>query len=145
MEVIFLLIVLSITLGAVFSTMAWAARSYTFGKQDKQSREVFFSWVQTFESMWPTQAYRANPASWSSEARRQIEEVGKTLGTWDAARSRALIGAYSVTVTPTAPSVGKINLTITIQAGNKTMVELTRSYNIYSHDTVSDDVLVQGA
>ena len=144
-EVIFLLIVLSITLGAVFSTMAWAARSYAFGKQDKQSREVLFSWVQTFESMWPTAAYRANPGSWSSEARGQIQEVGRMMGTWDGASNGARIGGYLVTATPSAPSTGKMDLTITISTGNKTWVEIRRSYNVYSCDTVSDDVLVRGS
>ena len=151
-EVMILLVVLAVTLGAVFSTMAWASKSYAFGRQDKKSREVLFCWVQTFESLWPTKPQPGESlAEWknkwkdwgflNTEAQKQIKLAGEKLGVWDSGKNRAIVEGCIVTVTPVSSANGKMDLRVTISSGNKTLVELTRSYNVYSSDTVSDDVM----
>ena len=143
-ECLVLIIVLGVTLGAVFTTMAWAQKSYTFSKQDKESREILFNWAQTFESLWPTETFMADHSTWDAQARLSIENVGRRLGTWDSTRERARIGGYYVTATPVMPSGGSMGLNIVIRASGKDLVKLMRRYNVYSTDTVSDDVLVGG-
>jgi len=150
-EVMILIIVLMVTLGAVFSTMAWANKTYTFGRQDKESRELLFRWVQIFESMWPPtpaddplwqQPSTIPAATLTSTAQGRIQRVGNTLGDNSATTNTATIGAYTVTAIPVASGAGTVDITITIRSHGKTLVrDLVRNYNIYTTDTVSDDVI----
>ncbi|MDR1623003.1 MAG: hypothetical protein LBS00_11565 [Synergistaceae bacterium] len=132
-ECMILMIVVGITFGAIFSTMAWATKSYVFSKQDKESRELFFSWIQTFESLWPG-AY--------DDVDDAIEAASTMLGgTWSGGKTR--IGSFVLTAVNSGLSGGSLGLKITIQAGgsNKNLVELTRFYNAFSNETVSDDTV----
>ena len=143
-EVIILLIVLGVTLGAVFTTMAWGSKSYIFNKQDKESRELLFSWAQTFESLWPTDETNSNDASsLTSTANEQAQETTRRLG-GNVTGTRMRIKGYDIAARPTATNNGKIDLLITISTDQKAVVNLTRSYNIYTTETVSDDVLTNG-
>ena len=170
-ESLILIIVLLVTMGAIFATMVESQRSYAFHKQDRESREVLFAWVQAFESIWPPddpaipaqdredpeypswewfdewQAYwRAN---WRTLLGRQVEKAGGELGEWDPVGNVARINGFVVRVEPaTDLNVlnGRIDLSIDIRAGAggrnaPSPVNILRSFNIYSSDTVSDDVL----
>jgi hypothetical protein len=132
-ECLILMIVVGITFGAIFSTMAWATKSYVFSKQDKDSRELFFSWIQTFESLWP-------------DAYSDVDEAIKTAsvmlgGTW--ANNKARIGGFTLTAVETDLSGGNLELHVTIQAedSKKALVDLRRNYNAFSNETVSDDAV----
>ena len=144
-ECIILMIVLVVTLGAIFTTMAWAQKSYVFSKQDKDSRELLFNWVQTFESLWPPEVPDGtdlkDPVFLTNSANEIIDEVFAILGGNPANR---VIKGFTVNTTPTLDiPTGKIDLRIVVRAGSpgKTLVEVTRHYNLYTTDTVSDDVL----
>jgi hypothetical protein len=133
-ECVILVVVVGLTFGAIFSTMAWAAKSYAFSKQDKDSRELFFSWIQTFESLFPG-AY--------GDADDAIEAASTMLGgTWSGGKAR--IGSFVLTAVNSGLSGGRLELLITIQAGesNKNLVVLKRSYNAFSNETVSDDAVL---
>jgi hypothetical protein len=132
-ECLILMIVVGITFGAIFSTMAWATKSYVFSKQDKDSRELLFSWIQTFESLWP-------------DAYSDVDEAIKTAsvmlgGTW--ANNKAQIGGFTLTAAEVGLSGGNLELHVTIQAedSKKALVDLRRNYNAFSNETVSDDAV----
>ena len=137
-ESLILILVVGITFGAIFTTMAWATRSYTFGKQDKESRELLFSWIQTFESLWPD--IYDDDVNGVNDA---IEATSSLLGgTWIGG-GEARIGAFTLTAVNFGLSGGSLDLRVTIQAGDskKTLVDLRRSYNSSSNETVSDDAV----
>jgi hypothetical protein len=76
-----------------------------------------------------------------SRANEIIDEVFAILGGNPANR---VIKGFTVNTTPTLDiPTGKIDLRIVVRAGSpgKTLVEVTRHYNLYTTDTVSDDVL----
>jgi hypothetical protein len=132
-ECLILMIVVGVTFGAIFSTMGWATKSYAFGKQDKESRELLFSWVQTFESLWPN-AY--------SDENYAIEAVSKMLGgTWTGSEAR--IGGFILTVVNRGFVDGRLELDIAIRTGDskKNLVNVRRNYNSFSNETVSDDAV----
>jgi hypothetical protein len=133
-ECLILMVVVGVTFGAIFSVMAAATRSYAFSKQDKDSRELFFSWVQTFESLWPDVYDDPDDA---------IEAAAPMFGgTWVDGKAR--IGGFILKADNLGLSDGKLVLRITIQAGDsgKTLVDLKNSYNSFSNETVSDDAVL---
>jgi hypothetical protein len=136
-EALLLIVVVGITFGAIFSTMAWAAKNYAFSKQDKGSRELLFSWVQTFESLWPG-AY----ADAADAAEKASEMLG---GTW--ANGTARIGSFTLTAQDQGVTDGALKLEVAIRLGEsgKEMLKLTRFYNAFSNETVSDDALEGGS
>jgi len=139
-ECIILMVVLGLTIGAIFTTMAWAQKSYAFGKQDKESRELFFSWVQSFESLW-----RPNHEDSDPKIEDAVEAVAiKMNGTYYGGVSR--IGVYTVTATDRTPASEvrkRLVLEITIRTAGRRdpWVRLNRSFNWFSNETVSDDVV----
>ena len=141
-ECVILTVVLLVSIGAIFATMAAAQRSYTFHKLDRDSRELLFNWVQTFESLWPPDGMAWTSAAASAQANVIIQEVGNLLGTY--ANGVARVGVFTVAAAPGALSNGSISLNVTIREGDRgrTLVNLTRSYNIYTTETVSDDIFV---
>ena len=145
-ECIILIIVTLVTLGAIFATMGLAHKNYAAGKLDRDSREVLFSWIQTFESLWPTPAIMNNPANVHNESLLQaeansiIQQTGSMLGTY--ASGVTTIGSFTVEAEPGALSNGSMVLHIEISGGGKKIVDLFRRYNVYTTETVSDDILV---
>lgn len=152
-EAMILILVLALTMGAMFATMAWASRTHAFGRQGTESRQVLFAWLQTFESVWPPNnlwpPFDPNdpvpapppPGTIIQRADEQIVIVGNMLGTWDAPSGRALIGSYTVQAVPAAQAGdGLMTLAITVRAGNRELVTLNRSFNIFSSDAVMDVV-----
>jgi len=147
-----LIIVLAVTMGAMFATMAWASRTQTFGRQDTESRQILFTWFKTFESVWPPAIMwppfdpndpippMPTNAFLEGHADDQIELVGGMLGVWDGSNNRAQIGAYTVTALPTADGgSGLLTVNITIMAGNRTVVgPIDKNFNIFSSVTVLD-------
>jgi hypothetical protein len=141
-EVIILMIVVVVAMGAVFVTMTWANRTYTFSRQDLGSRQLLFSWVEGFESLW-----RNASMDVGATAKQVTEMLG---GSWDLSLSQGHIGFLTITAAEVLPrdvSSGKMKLHITILAdrvsnsynNKREFVELDRSYNLFSNETVSDD------
>ena len=121
-ECLILIVVVGITFGAIFSTMAAATRSYAFSKQDKESRELLFSWIQTFEALWP--GTYSVPEDKVDDA---IERASNMLGgTWSG--GKAYIRGYTLTAANAGLSGGRLTLHVTIQTGDssKALVDLTR-------------------
>jgi len=150
-EAMILILVLAITMGAMFATMAWASRTYSFGRQDSESRQVLFRWVQTFESLWQpasvwppfdpnTPNARPSNADLNNEANTRIAEAGGILGVWDGTNNRAQIGSYSVEAIPAADTAsGMMNVTITVSAGNRILVgPLVNRFNTFASEFVED-------
>jgi hypothetical protein len=136
-ECLILIVVVGITFGAIFTTMAAATRSYAFSKQDKESRELLFSWIQTFEALWP--GTYSVPKDKVDDA---IEKTSNMLGgTWSGGKTH--IRGYILTVADAEVDDGKLTLHVTIQGGDsrKALVDLTRIYNAFSNETVSDDAV----
>ncbi|MDR2529013.1 MAG: hypothetical protein LBD04_08360 [Synergistaceae bacterium] len=133
-ECLILLVVLGITLSAIFSSMAWISRLYAFGRQGREGRELLFSFAQAFESIWhPTfMATGATPT--------EVEEVTRMMnGTWDASKKQAKIGGFILKAVSRGSNNGGMTLRIAISVEGKNIVELDRTYNIYSNETTSDD------
>jgi hypothetical protein len=134
MECLILMIVVGLTFGAMFTTMAWATRSYASGKQDQESRELLFSWIQTFESLWPN--------AYGGDVDGAIRAASNMLGgTWSNGEAR--IGGFTLTAVDAGLSGGNLELRVTIRASDskKTLVDLRRNYNAFSNETVSDDAV----
>jgi hypothetical protein len=127
------MVVIGVTFGAIFSSMGWATKSYAFGKQDKESRELFFSWIQAFESLWP---------GTYSDVGEAVEAVSNILGgTWTNGKMR--IKGFTLTAVNSGLSGGNLEMHVTIQVSDskKTLVDLKRNYNAFSNETVSDDTV----
>lgn len=148
-ECIILMIIVGVAFGAIFTTAAWAQRSYTSSKQGKASRELLFSWVQKFESLWSPSPGDI-PAKLYEDAMIASESVAEMMNGSSPTGSGIGIGAYRETringFTVRATNRGLrderlLVLEINISTGNKTWVNLQRGYNRYSNETVSDDVV----
>jgi len=135
-ESLILIIVVVMSLGAVFTTVNWSIRSYSAGRQDLESRKVLFTWYQTFEAMWQPQDRGA--ASLAAMAQTQIEAVGNTLGTWH--NGVAIIRGYTVEAVPTVQeNTGALNVTVTISSGGRVLVDsAVRTFNIFFGESVAD-------
>ena len=141
-ESLILMIIMLVTIGAIFTTMAWAQRTQIFARQQRESRVVLFSWVQTFESLWPPDGMdRTRPQDYAQDLRGQ---VGGMLGTYNVSNGEARIGSFIVTAEPGAVTAGSLEMNIVIREGERRrpIVNLTRRYNLFTTDTVSDDVLI---
>jgi len=139
-ESLILIIVVVMSLGAVFATINWGLRSYTAGRQDLESRQVLFTWYQTFESMWQPPVPPApvlNAVQLEALAQAQIEAVGNILGTWN--NGAANIRGYIVTAVPQVVQDRMLNVTITISSGNRVLVNnAERAFNIFIGASVAD-------
>jgi hypothetical protein len=134
-ECIILVVVVSVALGGLFTTMTWANNTYTFSKQDMGARGLLFSWVQGFESRWK------DPMNVDDTAKDVTQSMG---GTWNS--GKGTIGTLTLTASEVARGNGRMKLRIAIFGGqsrkdNKDgkILDLERSFNLYSNDTVSDD------
>ena len=136
-ECLILMIIVGITFSAIFATMAWSQRSYIFSKQDKESRELLFSWVQAFESTWSPERGDSDSVK-VNKAAQAIEAVAKALNSKSYSGGVARIGNFDVTVRLGSLSGGKLPLKISIRSGGKTWVDLERSFNAFSNETVPD-------
>jgi hypothetical protein len=134
-ESLILIVVVGLTFGAIFTIMSWSTKSYAFSKQDKGSRELLFNWAQTFESLWPG-VYGVN-------VNGAIEEAAKRLDGTYVANGVARIGSFTLTAENAGLSDGVLKLNVTIRAvgSEKKLVDLERSYNAFSNETVSDDTV----
>ncbi|MDR1048999.1 MAG: hypothetical protein LBL51_04520 [Synergistaceae bacterium] len=135
-ESIILIVVVGITFGALFTVMSWSTKGYAFSKQDNGSRELLFSWIQTFESLWPG-TYGVGGVD------DAIEAAAKLLG-GTCKDGEARIGGFTLTAENAGLSDGILELHVTIRAidSEKNLVDLTRSYNAFSNETVSDDTVL---
>jgi hypothetical protein len=138
-ECLILIIVLAVVVGAIFSTLNWSVKNYTFARQGMKGRELLFNWVQAFESQWPA------PGTASPED--AFKKVAEALnGRWDSANG--LIRVNGLTIVPRAGQevAGRRIINLKIYEGNNTtgklIVNLSRSYNIFSSETVSDNSLL---
>jgi len=131
-----------ISLGAIFATINFGLRTYSAGRQDLESRQLLFTWYQTFESMWPPPGHQINPkpgsAALTAAAQAQIEVVGNMLGAWH--NGVATIRGYSVSAVPAvAEGTGVLNVTVTISSGGRVLVNnVVRTFNTFSGSTVGD-------
>ena len=150
-ECVILVIVLMIAVGAVFTTLGMAQRNYASHIQDKRAREVLFAWHQAFESMWPPNTdYADTSARWATLAKDQIEKTNAVLGYGVSSMDNsttpptvmAQAGGFRIDVKPSAPVAGRLDLDITIRMSSGKIIvnKVRRSYNIFSHETVSDDL-----
>jgi len=137
-ESLILIIVVVMSLGAVFTTVNWSIRSYSAGRQDLESRKVLFTWYQTFEAMWQPQRPNQGFASLTAMAQDRIETVGNTLGTWH--NGVAIIRGYTVEAVPTVQeNTGALNVTVTISSGGRVLVDsAVRTFNIFFGESVAD-------
>jgi hypothetical protein len=130
------MVVVGITFNALFATMAWGVRMYASNRQGKESRELVFSWIQTFESLWPGAYDNVGEA---------IEAASKILGgTWNSDGKNARIGGYTLTVVSWDKKGDErleLRVTVGVSDSNKTLLDLTRNYNAFSNETVSDDTV----
>ncbi|MDR2522772.1 MAG: hypothetical protein LBC93_03620 [Synergistaceae bacterium] len=133
-ETLILLVVLGVTLSAIFTTMAWTSRSYIFGRKGRESRELLFNFVQAFESVWSPGFVAAGAVP------PEAEEVARILGgTWDSSKKQAAVNGFILKAASRGSTGGSMVLRITISTEGKNIVELDRAYNIYSNETTSDD------
>ncbi|MDR1979014.1 MAG: hypothetical protein LBQ42_09810 [Synergistaceae bacterium] len=133
-ECLILIVVVMGVMAALFRELEWSAKSYAFAREDLKSQELFFNWVQTFESLWPN-VY--------SDPEDAFQKVAVMLnGTWDDAKKIARVSKLVVEPQALGQSAGRMAIEIKIYSENspqKLMVNLSRSYNSFSNDTVSDD------
>jgi len=141
-ESLILIIVVVISLGAIFASINFGLRTYSFGRQDLESRKLLFTWYQTFESVWPPPGHqitpKPGPGALATAAQGQIEVVANMLGAWH--NGRAIIRGYSVQAEPAVvAATGVLNVTITIRSGERVLVDsIVRTFNTFSGDTVGD-------
>ena len=132
-ESIILMVIVGVTFGAIFSTIVWAQRSHAFSRQNKESRELFFNWVQSFESMYP------HPTMTVSHLSEAIAEMLN--GTYENGTAR--IGYFTVTATEKSLVDGVLVLGINIRTtggDRKVWVDLDRAFNSFSNEPVPDVV-----
>jgi hypothetical protein len=136
-ECLILIIVVLVVMMALFTELAWSSKSYIFAREDLKSRELFFNWVQTFESLWPDVC---------AEPEDAFEMTTLTMnGEWDDTKKIARVGGLTVEPRDLGQSDGRILIGIKIYSESdpqKFMVNVNRSYNAFSNDTVSDDALL---
>ncbi|MDR1874793.1 MAG: hypothetical protein LBQ90_07275 [Synergistaceae bacterium] len=134
-ECIILLIVLGISLAAVLTTMGWGSRSYAFAREDLDQRLLLFGWFQAFESIYPGLENNVADAS-----RETTEFLG---GTWNAALKEGRFRAGRIQVQEVASTEGVVRLKVKIfrNRGGVEEFDLDRRFNIFSSETVSDDVI----
>jgi hypothetical protein len=140
-ESLILMLVLGLTFGAIFATMGWAQRSYIHNRLDRESRELFFNWVQAFDARWRPEHDHTN-AVLTNRADSLREEVALSLnGTF--ANGVAHIGAFTLEATPRLIDESNrrvIEINIVIRSGNRRdpWVNLVRVFSAQSNDGVSD-------
>lgn len=138
-ECLILIIVLGITMSAIFTTLSWSVRNYTFARQEMKGRELLFDWVQTFESLWPT-----TDASQPEEAFPKVADIMN--GTWDKLNNLIRVDGFTIVPQAGRETAGRRVIDLKIYKGDnvrsKPIVNLGRSYNIFSNETVSDNSLL---
>lgn len=134
-ECIILMIVLTITIGAIFTVMHWGNKSYAFAREDMERRLLVFNWCQAFESFYP--GVTKNVGEAFAQATAFLE------GTWDADRGVAQFksGSISIDELPAAPGILAIRLQAYGGGGGPAVFVLDRRFNRHSSETVSDDVI----
>ncbi|MDR3264483.1 MAG: hypothetical protein LBT15_00585 [Synergistaceae bacterium] len=136
-ECLILMVILMVTVGALFTELTWSARTYSSAKQGLAARELLFSWVQTFESLWPN--FQSKPVDAFKETATVLN------GTWDAAGQLGRMGGFTVSAVEKGRAAGVLTLGIRIYSGeNPTgdFVEMDKNYNLFSNEAVSDDALL---
>jgi len=130
------MVVLMITIGAIFTTMQWGATSYAFAKEDVERRLLVFNWCQAFESFYPGVTKNVNEAF-----ARTTAFLG---GAWDGDRGLAgfKTGRIFISEQPAPPGVVLVRLRA--PRGNRSAeFVFERRFNEHSSETVSDDVFIQ--
>jgi hypothetical protein len=138
-ECLILIIVLGLAVSAIFSTLCWSVKSYTFARQEMKGRELLFGWVQAFESLWP--------AADASSPEDAFEKVAGILnGTWDNSNKLTCVDGFIIVPRAKTETAGSQVVDLKIYGGSDTksklIVDLTRSYNVFSSETVSDNSLL---
>jgi hypothetical protein len=138
-ECIILLIVLGLSLAAVMSAMGWGSRSYTFAREDLDQHLLLFDWFQTFESFYPGVTDDVADA-----CGRVTEFLG---GSWNTASRQGSFreGRIQVREVANADGILRLNVKVFRNRGGASAFELERRFNVFSSETVSDDVLHRGA
>jgi len=149
-ESLILMLVLGVTFGAIFSTLGWAHRTHASSRHDRESRVLLFNWVQTFESFFhlppaPGDALVLGTVGHALTASAEVTRLlGGTSSTITGAnRHTGQIGFFTVEATPVvaaAPNDGRLDLTVVIrsEARRAPWVDLVKSFNRFSNDTVAD-------
>jgi hypothetical protein len=136
-ECLILMVILMVAVRALFTELAWSTQTYSSAKQGLMAQELFFSWVQTFESLWPN--FYSDPVDAFKETTTVMN------GTWDAASQLGHIGGFTVSIVEKGRSDGALKLGIRIDSGKNSaenFMEMDRNYNFFSNEAVSDDALL---
>lgn len=137
-EALILMIILGLAFSAIFNTLGWAQRTHISSRQDRESRELLFSWVQNFESAWRP-AIGDTPAELTNKAGAAFATVARDMMDGTFSNGIAQIGHFTVQATPTLND-RRLDLRIVVRSADRRApwVDLTRSFNAFSTDTVSD-------
>ena len=138
-ECLILILVLTVVMGTIFSALNWSVKNYTFARQGMKGRELLFNWVQAFESQWPA----PGAATFEGSFKKVAEALN---GSWDSANGLIRVNGFTIVPSPGQEVDGRRVIDLRIYEGNNTrgklIVNVSRSYNIFSSETVSDNVLL---
>jgi hypothetical protein len=136
-ECIVLIVVVVLAMGAIFATLGWSSRNYTFSREEMKARELLFNWVQIFESLWP------NLYGDVDEALAHTSTLQN--GSWDENARTSQIDGFTIAANEQEQIDGGIRLAMRVFVGNvaggRLVLNTTRDYNAFSNETVSDDSL----
>lgn len=126
-EVVILMVVLAISIWAIMSTAIWATDLQSFNRQYIGANILVSSWFEAAESI--------PPDDFESDFDAAAELVLKRLG-----GSGGYLEGFSITPVDVSSGDGArtVRLTLTTQGKNAPYV-ITRSLNLMSVETVSDD------
>jgi hypothetical protein len=132
-ECLILMVVLAITMGAIFTAMQWGSKSYAFAKEDIERRLLIFNWCQAFESFYP---------GVTSDVKDAFARTTRFLGgSWDSVGGVASFkeGRIVISDHTSVPGIVSVRLRAHTDYGAAGFV-LERRFNAFSSETVSDDV-----
>ncbi|MDR1048305.1 MAG: hypothetical protein LBL51_01000 [Synergistaceae bacterium] len=133
-EGIILIVIATITLTAIFQTVAWGSRFYTWFKGDIDGRALMASWSQTFEAVYPSVDRDPDGA---------FAEVAALMGgTW--AGGSGEIGGYRVSAASEGVTDGALALTLSVEKDGWT-ASGRRHYNDISSAMVPDSIASRDA
>ena len=144
-ESLILIVILALTIGAVFATMALAHRNHFHSRQYRESRELLFNFVQVFDAMFrPDDIDLLAPALVDLADDAFEQTVIMMAGTPTGFRT-AQIRGFAVEVNP-VPTVNQdertLALGISINSGGRTWVDMqgnnARRFNATINKTVQD-------
>jgi len=143
------MLVLGFTFGAVFITLGWAHRTYLHSRYDRESRELLFSWVQAFDSMWRPTIDDNTGVRLENRAREAIAAaasmMGGTVPIVIGGTHTTYINGFTLEITPHGEVQARdrrLNLEIAIRAGGRLWVNFiggrARSFSGFPNDGIQD-------